>query len=77
LTIIAASSGAAAVLGCVQAFHFALTRTNEDPLQAAEDGPKTFINRLVAIVMGAVSGMIALLATQMVFVGRLIWVPFL
>jgi hypothetical protein len=68
--------GIASACVCFESLRFALTGTNPDPKKAAEDGAKTIGGRLASLFVGAFCGFTALCAAQMVFLGRIVWLPF-
>jgi len=68
--------GIASACVCFESLRFALTKTSSDPEKAAQDGPKTFGGRLAALFVGAFCALTALFAAQMVFLGRIVWIPF-
>ena len=68
--------GLASVGGAFESFKFALTPTNPDPAKAKEDGPKTLGGRATGLLVGCYCSVVAICAVQMVFLGRIAWLPF-
>jgi hypothetical protein len=68
--------GTASAFVAVESLKFALTGTSPDPVKAREDGPKTIGGRLAGLFVGIFCGFVSLMAAQVVFLGRIVWLPF-